>query len=250
MKKLDELEQATDWANVIRLIAGDVSGKTGLANDFDMALDDATKNLDLPTTVIPRKQSPRRLRIYRAICKAYVSAGRAKKGEMWCEQTLEMDPKDESGLTGRGDVALAKEEWEAAVKAFEEAFEAGGQSSNDVRTRLDKARRLLKQSRKKDYYKVLGVARDADAKTIKRAYRKAAMTAHPDKGGSEAEMANVNEANEVLSNPELRARFDNGDDPNDLESQRGAPGGGHPFFFQNGGGGPFGGSNFHFSFNN
>lgn len=34
--------------------------------------------------------------------------------------------------------------------------------------------------------------------------------AHPDKGGSEAAMAAVNEAYEVLSNPELRARFDRG----------------------------------------
>ncbi len=34
---------------------------------------------------------------------------------------------------------------------------------------LEKARRLMKQSRMKDYYKVIGVARDADAKTIKKA---------------------------------------------------------------------------------
>jgi len=255
LKRLDELEQATNWAGIIRLVAGESNGKLGLAHDFDAALDDGTANLDLPAAVIPRKHSPRRLRIYRAACKAYVSGGRVKKGEMWCEQTLEMDPKDESGLIGRGEVALAKEEWEAAVKAFEEAFEASGRNSNDAHTRLEKARRLLKQSRKKDYYKVLGVARDADARTIKKAYRKAAMKAHPDKGGSEQEMATVNEANEVLSNPELRARFDNGDDPNDLDSQRGGPGGGHPFFFQGGGGGPFGGggfggsNNFHFSFN-
>ena len=35
--------------------------------------------------------------------------------------------------------------------------------------RLQKAQRLLKQSKQKDYYKVLGVARDADPKTIKKA---------------------------------------------------------------------------------
>lgn len=91
--------------------------------------------------------------------------------------------------------------------------------------------------------------------------RKAALSAHPDKGGSEAKMAVVNEAYEVLSNPELRQRFDNGDDPNDpMQGQGGPfPGGGHAFahFFQQaagsggfqfrsggGGGGPGG-----FSFN-
>lgn len=91
--------------------------------------------------------------------------------------------------------------------------------------------------------------------------RKAALAAHPDKGGSEAKMAVVNEAYEVLSKPELRQRFDNGDDPNDpMQGQGGpSPGGQHPFahFFQQaagsggfqfraggGGGGPGG-----FSFN-
>jgi len=66
-------------------------------------------------------------------------------------------------------------------------------------------------------------------------------------------MAAVNEAYEVLSTPELRARFDNGEDPMDPESQGGPGGYGHPFqqggpqFFQHGspfGGG--GGQNFHF----
>lgn len=85
------------------------------------------------------------------------------------------------------------------------------------------------------------------------------MTAHPDKGGSEAKMATVNEAYEVLSDPELRQRFDNGDDPNDpMAGQGGNPyqggfpgggfGGGHPFaqFFQSGGSSG-GGFQFHFS---
>jgi DnaJ-class molecular chaperone len=58
-------------------------------------------------------------------------------------------------------------------------------------------------------------------------------------------MATLNEAYEVLSSPELRARFDAGDDPNDPMSQQGGHpfasgfGGGHPFasFFQQTGGG-------------
>lgn len=72
--------------------------------------------------------------------------------------------------------------------------------------------------------------------------RRAALEAHPDKGGSEAKMAIVNEAYEVLSNPELRQRFDNGDDPNDPMQGNGGPspgGSGHPFahFFQQAAGG-------------
>ena len=89
--------------------------------------------------------------------------------------------------------------------------------------------------------------------------RKAAKSAHPDKGGSEAKMALLNEAYEVLSNPELRARFDNGEDPMDPMAQQGGNpfagfqggGGGHPFaqFFQQqqGNRGGQGGFQFHFS---
>ncbi|CCO34096.1 DnaJ homolog subfamily C member 3 [Rhizoctonia solani AG-1 IB] len=73
--------------------------------------------------------------------------------------------------------------------------------------------------------------------------RHTTLKAHPDKGGSEAKMAAVNEAYEVLSKPELRARFDNGDDPNDPTSGQGGHGfpGGFPggFQFQQGGGMPF-----------
>lgn len=60
-------------------------------------------------------------------------------------------------------------------------------------------------------------------------------------------MAAVNEAYEVLSNPELRARFDAGDDPNDPTGGNPfAQGGGNPFahFFNAGGGGGFPGGGF------
>ena len=76
-----------------------------------------------------------------------------------------------------------------------------------IHQKLQKAQKLLKQSKQKDYYKVLGVSRDADERTIKKAFRKAAKLAHPDKGGSEAKMAAVNEAYEVLSDPGARSVF-------------------------------------------
>lgn len=58
-------------------------------------------------------------------------------------------------------------------------------------------------------YEVLGVPPDADSDTIKRGFRVAASKAHPDrKGGSDEAMAAVNEAYELLSDPERRAAFD------------------------------------------
>lgn len=64
----------------------------------------------------------------------------------------------------------------------------------------------------KDYYKVLGVERSADAKAIKSAYRKLARKYHPDVNPSnkesEARFKEINEAYEVLSDPDKRKKYD------------------------------------------
>jgi curved DNA-binding protein len=64
----------------------------------------------------------------------------------------------------------------------------------------------------KDYYKILGVDKKASQNDIKKAFRKLAVKYHPDKnpGNKEAEntFKSVNEANEVLSNPEKRRKYD------------------------------------------
>lgn len=60
-----------------------------------------------------------------------------------------------------------------------------------------------------DYYNILGVARTASQDDIKKAFRKLAMTHHPDKGGDAAQFQTINEAYETLSDPQRRAAHDN-----------------------------------------
>lgn len=63
----------------------------------------------------------------------------------------------------------------------------------------------------KDYYKTLGVSRDATAEEIKKAFRRLARKYHPDvskEADAEQKMKEVNEANAVLSDPEKRAAYD------------------------------------------
>jgi len=80
----------------------------------------------------------------------------------------------------------------------------------------------------KDYYKILGIDRDASEAEIKSAFRKLALQYHPDRnqGNTKAEekFKEINEAHEVLSDPQKRARYDQLGESYTHWQQRGAPG--------------------------
>lgn len=91
-----------------------------------------------------------------------------------------------------------------------------------------------------DYYKTLGVPRDADADTIKKAFRKLARQHHPDAGGDEAKFKEINEAYEVLSDDKKRQLYDQYGTANENQIPRGW-GGGSGF---SGGANPFAAAGF------
>ena len=81
----------------------------------------------------------------------------------------------------------------------------------------------------KDYYKILGVERKASADDIRKAYRKLAMQFHPDKNPgdkkSEEKFKEINEAYQVLSDEQKRARYDQlGSAYSDFRTSGGRPG--------------------------
>ena len=67
---------------------------------------------------------------------------------------------------------------------------------------------LQKFDSSRDYYRVLGVNEDASREDLERAYRGEARKRHPDGGGSEEEMKALNEAHDILSDPETRKAYD------------------------------------------
>lgn len=93
---------------------------------------------------------------------------------------------------------------------------------------------------KTDYYDILGVSKGASADEIKKAYRKQALEWHPDRHKDDKEAAEkrfkeINEAYQILSNPQKKTAYDN------YGHDAFTPGGGNPFTggFPGGGGGPF-----------
>lgn len=81
----------------------------------------------------------------------------------------------------------------------------------------------------KDYYKILGVDKNASQADIKKAYRKLALKYHPDKTkgdkAAEQKFKEANEANEVLSDPEKRKKYDQLGDQWKYYQQSGGTGG-------------------------
>ncbi len=110
-----------------------------------------------------------------------------------------------------------------------------------------------------DYYKTLGLKKDASKDEIKKAYRKLARKYHPDLNpddkAAEKKFKEINEANEVLSDPELRAKYDkygptykeNWRDGEEYEKARQAQGSGFGGFSDQFGGGQGGFSRQYYS---
>jgi molecular chaperone DnaJ len=114
---------------------------------------------------------------------------------------------------------------------------------------------------KTDYYEVLGVAKSASADEIKRAYRKLALEWHPDRNkaaGANEKFKEINEAYEVLSDPQKKQKYDQFGH-SAFQPGMGGAGGQGPFggsygqgpfsysYYSTGGGNPFEGSGFDFS---
>uniref|UniRef100_A0A7N8WU37 DnaJ (Hsp40) homolog, subfamily C, member 3b n=1 Tax=Mastacembelus armatus TaxID=205130 RepID=A0A7N8WU37_9TELE len=186
------------------------------------------------------------------ICYCLVKIKLAQEAIDVCTEAHQRDPRNTNVLRDRAEAYILNQDYEKAVEDYQEAREFDS-DNNDIREGLERAQKLLKISRKRDYYKILGVGRNANKQEIIRAYRKLAQQWHPDNFQSESEkkeaekkFIDIASAKEVLTNPEMRQKFDAGEDPLDPENQQGGGGGqqGWPFHFN-----PFeSGGSFHFKF--
>lgn len=148
-----------------------------------------------------------------------------------CTSALELDEKYLKALLRRAKSNMELEQFEEAVRDYESA-QRMDRGNQEVRQCLQQAKIRLKQSKRKDYYKILGVERGANDDEIKKAYKKRALATHPDRhaSASEAEkkeqenkFKELGEAYDVLSDTKKRSRYDNG---HDLEESDGCCGGG------------------------
>jgi len=145
-----------------------------------------------------------------------------------CKEALRLDP----GYTkARKTLAKALGEggdWEEAVRELKAAADADP-SDTTLKKEIRNAELELKKSKRKDYYKILDVEKDAGEHDIKKAYRRMAIKFHPDKNPDNPEAAekfkDIGEAYETLSDPQKKERYDSGVDLQDPEDMFGGMGG-------------------------
>jgi len=191
----------------------------------------------------------------RLLCHCLRHDGRPDDAIKACDEALAADSDSFDALMDRGEAKLNLEMYEDALNDFQTAKQKD-QESRRAQEAIEKAQRLLKQSQKRDYYKILGVKRNASKKDITKAYKTLARQWHPDlfqdekeKEAAQKKFIDIAAAKEVLTDDEKRQQYDNGQDPLDPEAQQGGGGGGRGFNPFGEGFNPFGdGTHFEFHF--
>ncbi|XP_076823142.1 dnaJ homolog subfamily C member 7-like [Clavelina lepadiformis] len=170
-----------------------------------------------------------------------------------CSRAIELDEHYVKAYQRRAKCYMEIEKYDEAVYDCQKAFQM--EKTRENKELLREAEAALKRSKRKNYYKILGVPRDATDEQIKKAYRKQALVHHPDrhahatdaeKKATEHKFKEVGEAYAVLSDAQKRGRFDRGEDL-DGPSMDFDPNNIFQMFFGGGGGGHSGfshGSNF------
>jgi len=159
------------------------------------------------------------------LCHCLLQQGEFASSLEYCNVALEkhMEPRI---LCDRAEDYIALDMLDEAQHDYAKALEIEEQFKR-AKEGLQRVQKLQKQAKKRDYYKILDVKRSASKREIVKAYRKAAQQWHPDnfqgdeKKAAEKKFIDIAAAKEVLTDPEKRQKYDNGEDPLDPESQQG-----------------------------
>jgi DnaJ homolog subfamily C member 7 len=144
----------------------------------------------------------------RALC--YIRLKEYKPAIADSTRAVELDPSYTKARKTKAKALGLSGDWEAAVNEYKSVAEANP-SEPGIAQEVRNAELELKKSKRKDYYKILGVEKDVDENGIKKAYRKLAIIHHPDKNPDDEAAADrfkdIAEAYETLSDPAYVFRF-------------------------------------------
>jgi len=172
--------------------------------------------------------------LYRDLCVCNTKTRRQEDALSSCEKHTGHESGSLSSKILYAEALLLNERFEDAIAEYKKALEMD-EHSQEAREGLQQADKLYKRSKEIDYYKLLNVSRSASTREIKKAYKKLAVLYHPDKNPDDRDAAEIKfkavaQAHEVLTDDEMRRKYDAGEDvtgnPGEGEQQQHG-GGGH-----------------------
>jgi DnaJ family protein C protein 3 len=179
--------------------------------------------------------------LYLRVCKCESKLGNKELAIQACESALAIDNTLLEGYLLPAEMIMKKAEesaeFEEAIRFLQRANEVE-ERNQKIHELLQRAEAGLKQSKQKNYYKILEIKRSATSGEVKKAYRKLAKKYHPDmhaekskedQDETSAQFQLVAEAYEVLSDPEKKGKYDRGEEVFENQGNGGGGGGRHPF---------------------
>ena len=237
IKKVSEIESVKNKANELFK-----------QKKYEEAIEEYTKVLEFDPQ---NKKFNSLILANRALC--YQKLNKNTEALRDSNQSIKLNPYYARGYVKRGNVYMELKMYDDAKADFQKAKDLDP-SVSGVEGFLNDANKKAEKARKRDYYAILGIDRNASEHEIKKAYKKMAMKYHPDRNSeseetkkmAEKKFIDVNDAYSVLSDPKKKSMYDQGVDP--LNPEEASSGGVHfggdasdilRMFF-GGGGGPFG----------
>ena len=189
----------------------------------------------------------------RALC--FQKQNKLKEALRDINKALSLNDKYWKAYFRRGNIYMGLNMYEEAKYDFQKVKD-NDPSNKDVHKLLEESKKEEKKAKKRDYYKILDLDRNASPDDIRKAYKKLALKWHPDRNSESEEsqkmaekmFKDINDAYVVLSDAKKKQMYDSGYDPlNPEEGSAGMDGSGMHFggdpneifkMFFGGGGGP------------
>lgn len=135
-------------------------------------------------------------------------------------KSIALNEKYLKAYTRRGNIYMALKMYEEAKYDFQKVKDAEP-GNKDIVKLLEEAKKHEKAAKKRDYYKLLEIDRNANENDIRKAYKKLALKWHPDRNNENEEQKkiaektfrDINDAYSVLSDPKKKQQYDSGFDP-------------------------------------
>lgn len=200
-----DFKDAVKWLRTVQKLEktkeeGNAQYKAGR---WQAALDIYTSALDIDPS---NKGTNSKILQNRALCR--IKLKQYDEAVADTERAIALDPSYIKARKTKANALGLAEKWEAAVREWK-AIQELDPEDRTIAREIRKAELELKKSQRKDYYKILGVDKNASEQEIKKAYRRLAIVHHPDKNpgdaNAEARFKDISEAHETLIDPQYVA---------------------------------------------